>query len=187
MKVHIYSGTSTSTGYLAELTASGTGNSQIASQCGGDGNRTFSYPIPGSMIDGSTKRFSVWGINIPAGDNPQLSGSPLSLNTSTCFNCTEAAVYVNKSGTWTKINKSDIPKEVKIGETIRLGAKVTAGLSVKFDVKINNQPVTGLTDVPANGKMLTNVFYRNIKINTPGDYSFVARIVSSGPDIATIQ
>lgn len=66
---------------LATLTADQTGEAAIASQCGGDGNRRFSYTIPdnSSLRDGAAHNYTVQALDVESNTWVNLNGTPKSM------------------------------------------------------------------------------------------------------------
>lgn len=62
--------------FRGSTTANISAEAGVAAACGGNAAHRFIFPNPSSLMDGNTHTVYAYAINIPAGNNPVLSGSP---------------------------------------------------------------------------------------------------------------
>jgi len=88
--------------FIGSVIADQSGGDAIGSQCGGNQNHRFVFPLPASVKDGASHRIYAYAVNIPSGSNPLLAGSPRSIQCSS-----NDAGFVSQ----------DVPNPMCIGQT----------------------------------------------------------------------
>jgi hypothetical protein len=87
LSIHFYAdGLAGGGTFVGSTTANLARESAVGSQCGGNVNHGFSFPVPASLMDGKPHTIYAYAINTPSGNNPLLTrnGKSITCAPSSC-------------------------------------------------------------------------------------------------------